>query len=165
MRFTGRVWFDFTNPEVWHFYRFIRALAESGSSVAIEWLPLYTGSEIAAMSAFVMPRNAEDRGRFLHAMLGLVHLEGLDADHETTVTQALESAGLGPEIVSDLPQLQQISTNARELGVERTPTMYNHGPVMHVTLNGAARSGDVEATGRVLMEVLGNDGIWAMAKP
>jgi len=165
MRFEGRVWFDFTNPEVWHFYRFVRALVEAGNSAAIEWLPLYADREVAAMSAFVMPRRPEDRGRYLHAMLGLVHMERLDADDEATVVKALESAALGSEIVVDVAQLQQISRDARELGVERTPTIYNHGPVMHITLNGAAVTGDVEATGRALMSVLGNDGIWAMEKP
>ncbi|GMQ97554.1 MAG: hypothetical protein BMS9Abin17_0052 [Acidimicrobiia bacterium] len=165
MRIDGRVWFDFTNPEVWHFYRFVRAFVEAGNHAAIEWLPLYNDSEVEAMSAFVMPRNSEDRGRFLHAMLGLVHMEHLDANKEATVVNALESAGLASEIVIDVPQLQQLAKDAHDLGVQRTPTIYNHGPVMHVTLNGAATAGDVEETGRTLMDVLGNDGIWAIEKP
>jgi len=165
MRFEGRVWFDFTNPEVWHFYRFVRTFVEAGNQAAIEWLPLYIDNELEAMSAFVMPRTPEDRGRFLHAMLGLVHMERLDANREATVVKALESAGLGSEITIDVPQLQQLAKDAHDLGVQHTPTIYNHGPVMHVTLNGAAVTGDVEATGRALMDVLGNDGIWAIEKP
>jgi len=165
MRFVGRVWFDFTNPEVWHLYRFVRAFVEAGNQAAIEWLPLYKDSEVEAMSAFVMPRNPEDRGRFLHAMLGLVHIERLDANREATVAMALENAGLGSEIAIDVPQLRQIASDAHELGVVHTPTIYNHGPVMHVKLNAAAITGDVEATGRALMDVLGNDGIWAIEKP
>jgi len=165
MRLDGRVWFDFSNPDVWHFYRFVRALVEAGNSAAIEWLPLYAGEELEAMSAYVMPRNPEDRGRFLHAMLGLVHMERLSANREATVTMALENAGLGTEIAIDVPQLQQIAKDAHELGVVHTPTIYNHGPVMQIKLNGAAITGDVEATGRALMDVLGNDGIWAIKKP
>jgi len=165
MRIDGRVWFDFTNPEVWHFYRFVRAFAEAGNPAGIEWLPLYNDSEVEAMSAFVMPRSPEDRGRYLHAMLGLVHMERLDANHEATVLKALESAGLGSEIVIDVAQLQQLANDAHDLGVEHTPTIYNHGPVMHVSLNAAAIAGDVEATGRTMMDALGNDGIWAFQKP
>lgn len=165
MRFEGRVWFDFANPQVWNFYRFVRAFAKTGNSAAIEWLPMYIGSEAEAMSAHVMPRSSEDRGRFLHAMLGLVHMEGLDPNRRTTVHRALDSADLSQDFVLDIPQLQSIASAARELGVDRTPTMYNHGPVMHVALNEAAISGDVESTGKTLMDLLGNDGIWAITKP
>lgn len=165
MRFEGRVWFDFANPQVWNFYRFVRALVEAGNSAAIEWLPLYIGSEAEAMSAYVMPRSSADRGRLLHAMLGLVHMEGLDPNEQTTVRRALDSAGLSQEFVLDVPQLQSIASAARELGVDRTPTMYKHGPVMHITLNGAATAGDVESTGRILLDILRNDGIWAITKP
>jgi len=165
MRFDGRVWFDFTNPQVWHFYRFVRAFVEAGNTASIEWLPLYRGSEVDAMSAFVMPRDPESRGRFLHTLLGLVHMEQLDAGEKATVVKALTTAGLDPEIVVDVPQLQRIAHDADELGVKATPTIYNHGPVMHIALNGAAISGDVGATGRVLIDVLRNDGIWGLEKP
>ncbi|MCL1592828.1 MAG: hypothetical protein M3132_00570 [Actinomycetia bacterium] len=165
MRFDGRVWFDFTNPQVWHFYRFIRSFVKAGNEAAIEWLPLFDGEQVEAMSAYVMPRSPEDRGRFLHAMLGLVHVEGMDANERPTVSQALAAAGLGSEIVVDVEKLRQISTEAHVLGVAKTPTLYKLGPVLHIELNAAAYTGDVTATGASILAVLANDGVWGLTKP
>ncbi len=165
MRFEGRVWFDFTNPQVWHFYRFIRSFVKAENEAMIEWLPLFNGAEIEAMSAYVMPRAPEDRGRFLHAMLGLVHGEGMDASERATVSQALAAAGLSQDIVINTEKLRQISTEAHALGVVQTPTIYNLGPVLHVQLNAAASTGDVTATGASILAVLANDGIWGLTKP
>ncbi|MFV1961630.1 MAG: hypothetical protein ACC658_07325, partial [Acidimicrobiia bacterium] len=85
MRFHGQLWFDFSSPSVWVFYKWLRALASSGVEVGIEWLPLPKGTERAAMATFLAIEEPQDRGLFIHAMLGLVHMEGESASDLKTV--------------------------------------------------------------------------------
>ncbi len=166
MRLDGRVWFDFTNPAVWQFYRFIRAFAEAGHGVGLDWAPLFKGSEAEAMSVFTMLPSPADRGQFLHTLLGLVHIEGADANEHTTVMRALEAVDVTDvDVWVDIDALEAMARSAAELGVTETPTLYNHGPVMHVVLNAVASTGDVEATARSILSVLENDGIWLLSKP
>lgn len=165
MRFDGRVWFTFSNPQVWEFYRFVRALAEAGNTVNLEWLPLYRDVEADAMSVFVSLPSPQDRGRFLHAMLGLVHLEHLDAEESSTVERAIVAAGLESVDRAGIEALTDIAEAASGMGVSDTPTIYSGGPVMHVVLNGAASVGDVRATAESILSVLNSDGIWTLAKP
>ncbi len=166
MRLDGRVWFDFTNPAVWQFYRFIRAFAEAGHGVGLDWVPLFKGAEAEAMSVFITLPSPADRGQFLHVLLGLVHIEGADANEAATVVRALEAADLaGKEVREDVDALEAMAQSAAELGVIETPTVYNHGPVMHVVLNAVAGTGDVEETALSILSVLENDGIWRLSKP
>ena len=165
MRFDGRVWFDFANPAVWQFYKFVLALAEDGNGVGLEWVPLYRGVEAEAMQTFVSLPTAQDRGRFLHAMLGLVHLEGLDSQGPSAVTKALEAAECDAPDRVGVAALDEITEKAAEIGVAETPTMFTGGPVMHIVLNQAARTGDVKRTAEAILAVLDSDGIWTLAKP
>ena len=165
MRFDGRVWFDFTNPAVWEFYRFVRALAESGSAVNLEWVPLFKGTEEEAMTTFISLASPQDRGRFLHAMLGLVHIDNLDAEEPATVERALEAADVDASERVEVESLHDLAANATEIGVTETPTLYDDGPVMHIVLNGAANVGDVAGTAESILGVLNSDGIWKLSKP
>ncbi len=166
MRFDGRVWFNFTNPDVWRFYRFIQAFVDAGNSASLDWVPLFDGSETEAMSVFITLPSPADLGQFLHALLGLVHLERADANDTATVHRALEAAELGDhDVRADVDTLQAMARSAAELGVTETPTLYNHGPVMHVVLNVVASTGDVEATARSIVSVLESDGVWRLSKP
>ncbi len=159
------MWFDFANTAVWRFYQFVRALAEDGNSVGLEWLPLYRGVEFEAMATFVSLPTPQDRGRFLHAMLGLVHIEKLDARAPSTVTKALEAAGSSaPERVG-VSVLTEITDAATAMGISETPTLFTGGPVMHIVLNQAASLGNVAETAEAILAVLENDGIWTLAKP
>ena len=88
MEFTGQVWFTFGSPDVWVFYRFVRALAEAGGSVGLEWTPLPGSGEDVAMATFSGLPTPTDRGLFLHAMLGKVHLDGADPTEPATVAMA-----------------------------------------------------------------------------
>ena len=165
MQFNGRVWFDFANPAVWQFYRFVLALAEDGNAVGLEWVPLHRGVEAEAMTTFVSLPTPQDRGRFLHAMLGLVHIEELDPELSATVTNALETAECdAPERVG-VAALDEITAKADEMGVKETPTLFTGGPVMHIALNQAASMGNVGETAEAILAVLESDGIWALAKP
>ena len=165
MRFDGRVWFDFVNPAVWQFYRFVLALAEDGNGVGLEWVPLYRGVEAEAMATFVSLPSPQDRGRFLHAMLGLVHIEKLDPQSASTVVKALEAAECdAPEKVG-VETLDEITEKASEMGVSDTPTLFTGGPVMHIVLNQAATIGNVVETAEAILAVLESDGIWSLTKP
>lgn len=166
MQFAGQVWFDFSSESVWLFYRFARELAQAGTEVALEWLPLPNGRETVAMSTFVGIGDAGERGRFLHAMLGLVHLEDADPSNSTTVERAAAQAGIRHEpSVTPHPELEDLTERAAELGVHAVPSLYRHGPVIHITLNGAALSGDIVNRAVVMLAMADDDGIWSLAKP
>jgi hypothetical protein len=165
MRFDGRVWFDFANPAVWQFYRFVLALAEDGNAVSLEWVPLHRGVEAEAMATFVSLATPQARGRFLHALLGLVHIEKLDPESPITVTKALEAAECDtPERVGEVA-LEDITAKAEHMGVAETPTLYTGGPVMHIVLNQAATMGSLTETAEAIIAVLNSDGIWTLTKP
>jgi len=166
MLFEGQVWFDFSSTSVWVFYRFARELAQRGAQVALEWLPLPNGRETAAMSAFVALDEASDRGRFLHAMMGLVHLHDADPSSVDVVERAAAEAGIrvGPSVTQH-SDLDVLSARAAELGVSSVPSLYRHGPVTHITLNGAALSGDIINRAVVILAMADDDGIWGLVKP
>lgn len=164
MTFSGRVFFSFGDPAVWHFYRFARELAGAGESVQLEWTPVIDRGEGVAVAAFVGLRSPEERGRFLHAMLGLVHLEGRDATALATVEAAIEAAAVTPGPVSEA-ELESVGADASALGVVRVPSLYRHGPVVELHLNGAALEGDVMARARTIDAMVADDGIWELRKP
>jgi len=164
MQFDGQVWFNFSSKQVRHFYQFVRALAASENTVALEWTPLPSDDERLAMEVFVSLQTPGDRGRFLHAMLGLVNLEGEDAASQTTVESALVASELGrPETAA--ADLVTLDEQAHELGVTTVPTMYRHGPAVAVGMNGAATSGDLERRARAILDMLDDDGLWSLQKP
>jgi hypothetical protein len=49
--------------------------------------------------------------------------------------------------------------------VVATPSLYRHGPVLHVETNMAAMSGDVLERLRLIDGILADDGIWRLSKP
>ena len=165
MHFDGRVWFDFSNRAVWDLYRFVRAFVEAGNEAALEWIPLYLGSETHAMAMFMGLGTPGERGLFLHAMLGLVHTRGADPNDHETVRRAFAAAGLFGSRPVAVDVLETLAAGAAALGVTETPTIHRHGPVMHVVLNEAASMGDTGATARSILSVLDDDGIWKLAKP
>jgi hypothetical protein len=166
MRLYGRVWFDFVNPQVWHLYRFVRAFARAGNTAELDWVPLFSGSEAEAMSVYIGLTSPVERGTYLHAMLGLVHMEAADPNDHDTVVRAMSAAGISGEPPTvNAPALDALASAAGELGVEATPTLYQHGPVLHVVLSGAALTGRVDLTAQTIMAVLNDDGIWSLTKP
>jgi len=166
MQFHGQVWFDFSTPSVWVFYRWLGALASSGAEVAVEWMPLPKGSERAAMATLLAIEKQQDRGRFIQAMLGLVHLEGLQASELKTVAAALEAAGLSPVVVTDAhPLLEDLRSRATLLGVEAVPSLYRHGPALSIQLNPAVLDEEPQQIARTIIDVMDSDGIWELRKP
>ena len=166
MAFDGQIWFDFSAPSVWVFYQWVRALASTGTDVAIDWLPLPKGTERAAMATLLSIEQPEDRGRFLHAMLGLVHIEGMAATDLKTIAAALQAADLNSVIVKDAhPLLEELRSRATELGVDAVPTLSRRGPVMSIQFNPAILDEDPRATAETINRVLGCDGMWELRKP
>jgi hypothetical protein len=166
MAFDGQIWFDFSAPSVWVFYQWVRALASTGTDVAIDWLPLPKGTERAAMATLLSIEQPEDRGRYLHAMLGLVHIEGMAATDLKTIAAALQAADLDSVIVKDAhPLLEELRSRATELGVDAVPTLFRRGPVMSIQFNPAILDEDPRATAETINRVLGCDGMWELRKP
>lgn len=165
VHYAGQVWFDFAERSVWEFYRFVRELASSGDTVALDWLPLPPPGQEAIASAFLSLDQPEDRGRFLHAALGLVHLEGADPADPSTITAAATAGRLAVDHSVQEVDLERLRADARALGVHGVPTLYHHGPVVQVRLNGAATLGDVRARAATIWSMLDDDGIWELAKP
>jgi protein-disulfide isomerase len=164
MDFDGQVWFDFVDDDVWQFYRFVRRLASEGNSVALEWRPLPTDGQEEPMVAFESLRSAGDRGRFLHAMLGLVHIEELDPSDPATLERAVETA----KVVVPAPSqetLDALRTEAAQLGVRSVPSLYRRGPIVVVRLNAAALEGDIEQRAATILAMASDDGIWELSKP
>jgi hypothetical protein len=100
-------------------------------------------------------------------MLGLVHIEGADPADPRTVARAAEAADVGiPEDPAPGDrELDRLDRLARDLGVTSVPAMYRHGPVMAVTLNGAAMVGDPAPRAQLILDVLDDDGLWGLVKP
>ena len=170
MEFSGQVWFTFGDADVWRFYGFTRALAGAGVTVALDWVPLVAhgeGShERSAAAVYVSLEQPSDRGRFLHAMLGLVHLEGMDPIATGTIDRALAGAEMSmPDTSGAASILDELEASATGLGVNAVPSMYRHGPVMAVSLTGAATSGDLERRAALMLDVLDDDGLWGLVKP
>lgn len=166
VQYAGQVWFDFSERSVWEFYRFVRELAERGDTVSLDWLPLPPPGQEAISSSFLSLDEPDDRGRFLHAALGLVHLEGADPTHHTTIAAAAAAAGgLSVDDTVNRAALDGLRSEAVSLGVREVPTIYRHGPVVHVQLNGAATLGDVRARAATIWAMLDDDGIWGLEKP
>lgn len=166
MELTGQLWFTFASPAVWLFYRFARSVADSGTQVGLEWMPIPGNDEDLAMSVYLSLDDPTSRGRFLHAMLGLVHIEGRSPFDATVVKEAIEAAEVAvPDVSVDASVLADVRTVASDLGVGEAPCLYRHGPPMTVHLTPAALLGDPGDTLRMILDVSGADGIWELRKP
>jgi hypothetical protein len=166
MQFDGQVWFSFTDPDVWIFYRFVREVASCGNDVNLEWVPLPHAEQESAMSTFLAISDPQKRGRFLHAMLGLIHLERMEFDDDSIVRRASHAAEVGPvDGSSSEAELASLAAHAASLGVVATPTLYHHGPASHVRLTEAVLTGDVTQTANAIWAVAGDDGVGEISKP
>jgi len=165
VQFMGQVWFDFSERSVWEFYRFVREVAAQGDVVSLDWRPLPARGQEPIASAYLSLASPDDRGRFLHAALGLVHLEGADPADPSTLAAAADASGLEVDASVDAAALDRLRGDASDLGVVAVPTVYRHGPVVHVVLNAAATMGDVRSRARTIWAMVDDDGIWELSKP
>lgn len=146
------------------FYRFVRSVASAGGQVGLEWTPLPGSGEDLAMDTYLGISAPADRGRFLHAMLGLVHLDGADPTAGDTVSAALDAAG-DPSVVIEAGKRDELGDLAEGLGVTGVPTLFRHGPAARISLNPAALEGDVLARAAGILAVADDDGVWEVVKP
>lgn len=132
----------------------------------LDWVPLVDPNEINAMTTFIAIEDPEDRGRFLHAMLGLIHLEGEPFDDASIVDKALAAAGVTPGGTDAAATvLSGLAARAESLGVSATPTLYRNGPASHIRLTEASLMGDAAATAAAILSVTDDDSVWSITKP
>ncbi len=173
MRFEGRVYFDFVNPAVWWLYRFFGVAAKDGADLRLQWRPFDVDGDVAsrrALASFVAVQDEfpERHGAYLQALLALRHHRGEDLADPETLAAAADAARVPAPSTSDVEYFDKVAESTlegRKLGVTETPTLYRHGPVLHVEMNMAALDGDVLERLRLIDGVLGDDGIWRLTKP
>ena len=118
------------------------------------------------MATFLAIEDPEHRGRFLHAMLGLIHIEGEPFDDEAIIGEALSASGVASAGASaGEGDLVARAAEAESLGITATPTLYRHGPASHIRLTEAALMGDAATTASAILSAADDDGIWGIAKP
>ncbi len=175
MRFEGRVYFDFVNPAVWWFYRFLGVASKAGADLRMDWRPFDADGDDAvasrrALASYVAVREEypERHGAYLQALLALRHHQGEDLGSSETLAAAADAARVAAPSVSNVEWFDRVAESTlegRKLGVSDTPTLYRHGPVLHVETNMAALSGDVLERLRLIDGILGDDGLWRLTKP
>jgi hypothetical protein len=109
---------------------------------------------------------------YIQLMLAAVHVEGIAIDHPGLVARAIEKAGADPqEILAPAHEetlrgaLEDATSTAADLGVSLVPSLYRHGPVMHVRTTGAVASGNATRRLELLAAVMDDDGLWELRKP
>ena len=173
MRFEGRVYFDFVNPAVWWLYRFFGVAAKDGADLRLDWRPFDDNGDAAsrrALASFAAIKHdyPERQGTYLQALLALRHNQGADLGDSETLAAAADAARVAAPSVSKAKWFDAVAESTlegRKLGVTKTPTLYRHGPVLHVETNMAALSGDVIGRLQLIDGVLSDDGIWGLTKP
>lgn len=175
MQFACRVYFDFTSPDVWTFFRLLGAAAAGGVELRTDWRPFLPGPEshasMSALAAYeaVRDRDPDRHGNFLLALLTAVHVEERDPCDASTLAAAGELAGVDPSMIEASGAYTEAvlasTAEAGELGVSATPSLYRHGPVLHVVLTPAALRGDAVARLQTIEAVLDDDAIWTLEKP
>ena len=173
--FTGRIYFDFVEPAVWRFYRFLTAAARGGSELQLEWRPFLADqgepAGLVALASYEAVRAVQpDRhGAYLQALLSLHHLDAATLDSDETLSTAAEAAGVPASVPLSWEQYRgRVATSTdegRALGVNAVPTISRHGPVMRIDVNPASYEGDVTGRLRLIELILEDDGIWGLMKP
>ena len=175
MQFAGRVYFDFASQDVWTFFRFLGMAAAAGVELGTDWRPFAGTPEraelmppLAAYEA-VRQRDPDRHGMFLLALLTAVHAGGSTPTDPATLRSAGASAGIDPAVLDQastfVPRVRESTAEGVQLGVTTTPTLYRHGPVLHIALTPAALRGDPVARLQAIEAVLEDDAIWRLEKP
>ena len=169
MLFQGRIYYDFS-PAVWRFYRFLTAAANEGAELRLDWRPYLSdadpqSSEGVALVESVRQRLPDRYGAYLQALLALRHLEGADITDPSVAAVAASSAAIEGTVVPDYEAAIRSTEMGASLGVTGTPTVFRSGPVLQVKLTPAAYEGNVLERLRLIDTVLGDVGIWSLAKP
>lgn len=183
MHFTGRIFFDFDNYDVWRIYALLlRASQDPQVAITVEWQPFLVGEldyetdlpnrvlALAASEAVRMEYPTE-YDRFVRALLTMAYQEKDDPGSKKILAVAAHVAGIDGDAViaraldPGLDQLQRATAAARELGVSKVPTIVRQGPPVYVKTTGAISYGNPVARLELINDMLDDDGIWELSKP
>jgi hypothetical protein len=167
--FEGRIYYDFSS-QVWRFYRFLTAASNEGADLRLEWRPFLTTTDAQSAAGLALVESVRRRfperyGAYLQALLALRHLEGADLTDPGVSAVAAESASIAGTVDPDFDAVERSTEEGSSIGVFAAPTIFRHGPVLHVEVNPAAYSGNILDRLRLIDGVLEDDGIWSLAKP
>ena len=181
MEFPGRVYFDFTSPDVWRFFLLLVNAQDEGVRIGLDWIAFRPADERAAgtdtarlhaASELVRQDVPSRHGLFVASLLTAVHRDAAApaasdlvalgcrvAEIPEDVTSASALAGPGAVLVDNA------EAQADALGVDAVPTLYRHGPVLSLRLTGAVASGGATERLETIDRVLGDDALWELRKP
>lgn len=169
MVFRGTIYYDFSSS-VWRFYRFLTAASSAGADLRLDWRPFLAEDDPQSAAALalvesVRRRFPERHGAYLQALLSLRHLEDADLTDPRVTAAAAVSAAIEETIVPDFDAVARSTDEGLRVGVTDVPTVYRHGPALHVDVNPASYSGDILNRLSLIDAVLEDDGIWSLIKP
>lgn len=180
MNFTGTVYFNFDNYDVWRIYTILlKASQDRSVSVDVEWRafttedPTSDSGEIRALRACEGVRLAypAQHEKFVRAMLTLVYQERDKPGADDTLAVAAHVAGLDGAVVGEEASaaakdaFESAIAEALEKGVSGVPTIERQGPPVLIKTNSAVNYGNAATRLRLIDHMIRDDGIWEMRKP
>jgi len=183
MDFTGRIFFNFDNFDVWRIYStLLKASQQREFGANVTWeeflvdeidpeARLSPKNRVLAACAAVRSAHPESHQRFVQALLTMIYQERDDPKKDTTLAVAARVAGIdGDEVIAGaidpgLRLLIESSEVARDLGVADVPTIVRNGPALHIKTTGAINYGNAVTHLDLIDRMLRDDGVWEMTKP
>lgn len=182
MDFTGRIFFDFDNFDVWRIYSTLLKASQRGVGVNVTWeeflvdeidpdARLSPKNRVLAACAAVRVAHPENHQKFVQALLTMIYQERDDPKKDTTLAVAARVAGIDSDEVVEraidpgLGLLIESSEAARVLGVVDVPTVVRNGPALYVKTTGAINYGNAVSHIDLIDRMLRDDGVWEMRKP
>jgi 2-hydroxychromene-2-carboxylate isomerase len=182
MDFTGRLYFDFIDRDVWRFLQVLLSAQREGARPGLEWKPFLVGgvpdgdldghARLLAASELVRNDAVLAHGPFVSAVLTAIHGEGMDVEDPDVMALAGRVAGLEDDFLADdeirrrgRVLLEAAEEEARALGVDAVPSIYRHGPVVAVRMTAAVAMGGGLRRLELIDAMLEDDGLWELRKP
>jgi predicted DsbA family dithiol-disulfide isomerase len=181
MEFTGKLFYDFTSPDVYRLAQLLAVAEAEGTRIQLEWTPflavpppagrLEGAARMLAAAEAVRFAAPHLLGGFIQAGLVAVHEEGEDVAGDVLLPLVLRAAH-AVDYVDDLAieglgrnALERATAEAAELGVTAAPAFFRHGPVVHVRTTAAPPPRGARVRLQLIDGVLEDDGIWELRKP
>lgn len=182
MDFTGRLYFDFIDRDVWRFLQVLLAAQREGVQLGLEWKPflvdglpegeLSAHGRLLAASEIVRTDAVMAHGPFVSAVLTAIHGERMDLEDPDVMTLAVTVAQLDDGFMTDAAiqrrgrvLLEAAQEEAQALGVDAVPSVVRHGPVVAVRMTAAVAMGSGSRRLELIDAMLEDDGLWELRKP
>jgi hypothetical protein len=182
MDFTGRLYFDFIDRDVWRFLQVLLSAQREGARPGLEWKPFLVDgvaegdldghARLLAASELVRNDAVFAHGPFVSAVLTAIHGEGMNVEDPDVTALAARVAQLDEGFLADgvvdrrgRVLLEAAQEEARALGVDAVPSIYRHGPVVAVRLTAAVAMGSGLRRLELIDAMLDDDGLWELRKP